>query len=151
MRYSSWIFPRIGLQSLLLDDLLRGPGQSVIAASQVCMRVYVCVCAHLSMPGVSAEAHVSVHTRACTPRMFRTATSNSGPGGLRGLPAPPLRGGTPGALGSERGGRLPAGPGEELCLGWCVGTGSLACESPAKLTQVSFGEKCNQLLHSVPF
>lgn len=33
----------------------------------------------------------------------------------------------------------------------CVVTGSLAYESPAKLTEVSFGEKCNQLLHSSPF
>ena len=67
------------------------------------------------------------------------------------FPSPHLSQGGSGACNSEWGGRLPAGPSEESCLGWCVVTGSLAYESPAKLTQVSFGEKCNQLLHSVPF
>lgn len=36
--------------------------------------------------------------------------------------------------------RPPAGPSEELCLGQCVVTGSLAYESPAKLTGFLWGK-----------
>lgn len=37
---------------------------------------------------------------------------------------------------------------EFMCVIICVVIGSLAYESLTKLTEVSFGEKCNQLLHS---
>lgn len=37
---------------------------------------------------------------------------------------------------------------EFMCVIICVVIGSLAYDSLTKLTEVSFGEKCNQLLHS---
>lgn len=51
---------------------------------------------------------------------------------------PPRTGGERGCGGERR--ALPAGPSEELCLGWGVMTGSLAYESLAKLARFLWGK-----------
>lgn len=108
----------------------------------------VCVC----VPGVSAQTrtsvqiHVCVH--ACVSCTFRRASNSSLSSGHFSLhpsvPASRRR--------EARRGMAGSGAQRGAVSGMvCVVTGSQAYESPAKLTQVSFGEKCNQLLHSGSF
>lgn len=160
MSYFNWISPSIGMQRLSLGDLLSGPSQSLLwhpKCACVCMCVrkhiygYVCVCTCVLLCLVwCRRTYFCMDIHVCAPHFQKCHRLLSIWWALCS-PSPHLSQGGSGARNSEWGGRLPAGPREESCLGWCVVTGSLAYESPAKLTQVSFGEKCNQLLHSVPF
>ena len=110
----------------------------VCARAHACMHIYGYVCALVCFSAwCDVDTYFCMDIRVCGLR-FQECHRLLSIWWVLCFPSPHLSQGGSGACNSEWGGRLPAGPSEESCLGWCVVTGSLAYESPAKLTQVSF-------------